>query len=88
MGGKQMQQFIKGVDLSTLLEVLACGAKYYDHGQEADVLNILKRYDIDSVRLRLWNDPYSADGKSYGAGTNDMDTTIKTANKIKDAGSV
>ena len=47
-----MQQFIKGVDLSTLLEVLACGAKYYDHGQEADVLNILKRYDIDSVRLQ------------------------------------
>ena len=81
-----MQQFIKGVDLSTLLEVLACGAKYYDHGQEADVLNILKRYDIDSVRLRLWNDPYSADGKPYGAGTNDMDTIIKTAKKIKDAG--
>ena len=81
-----MQQFIKGVDLSTLLEVLACGAKYYDHGQEADVLNILKRYDIDSVRLRLWNDPYSTDGKPYGAGTNDMDTTIKTAKKIKDAG--
>lgn len=81
-----MQQFIKGVDLSTLLEVLACGAKYYDHGQETDVLNILKRYDIDSVRLRLWNDPYSADGKPYGAGTNDMDTTIKIAKKIKDAG--
>ena len=61
--------------LSTLLEVLACGAKYYDHGQEADVLNILKRYDIDSVRLRLWNDPYSADGKPYGAGTNAVSYT-------------
>lgn len=81
-----MKQFIKGVDLSTLLELEKCGAKYYDHGEEADILDILKRYDFDSVRIRLWNDPYTEDGKPYGAGTNDLETTIAIAKKVKEAG--
>lgn len=78
--------FIKGVDLSTLLELEQCGAKYFDRGEETDILEIMKRYDINSVRLRLWNDPYDAEGKPYGAGTNDLDVTIKTAKKVVDAG--
>ncbi len=78
--------FIKGVDLSTLLELEQCGAKYYDNGKETDILEIMKGYDINSVRLRLWNDPYDENGKPYGAGTNDMETTIKTAKRVVDAG--
>lgn len=79
-------KFIKGADLSTLLELEQCGAKYYDNGRETDILGIMKRYDINSVRLRLWNDPYDENGKPYGAGTNDMDVTIKTAKRVVDAG--
>ena len=37
-----MSKFIKGMDLSTLLEMERCGAKYYDHGQEMDILDIMK----------------------------------------------
>ena len=48
-----MENFIKGVDLSTLIELEKCGARYFDQGKEEDVLTILKRYDIDSVRVRL-----------------------------------
>lgn len=81
-----MENFIKGMDLSTLLELERCGAKYYDHGTEEDVLTILKRYGANSVRLRLWNDPYTKDGRPYGAGTNDMEVTIQTAKKVVDAG--
>lgn len=29
--------FIKGMDISTLLEEEACGAKYYDNGVEQDL---------------------------------------------------
>ena len=36
-----MSKFIKGMDLSTLLEMERCGAKYYDHGQEMDILGPL-----------------------------------------------
>ena len=49
---------IKGMDISTLLEEEQCGAKYYDGGEAEDALDILARYGVNSVRLRLWNDPY------------------------------
>lgn len=62
-----MSRFIKGMDLSTLLELERCGAKYYDHGKERDILDIMRDYDVDTIRLRLWNDPYSETGEPYGA---------------------
>ena len=67
-----MSRFIKGMDLSTLLELERCGAKYYDHGKERDILDIMRDYDVDTIRLRLWNDPYSETGEPYGAGQDVM----------------
>lgn len=75
--------FIKGMDVSTLLEEEACGAKYYDHGVEMDLFDILQRYGVNSVRLRLWNDPYDENGRPYGAGTNDLEKTIILAKRAK-----
>ena len=79
-------KFVKGMDLSTLLELERCGAKYYDHGQEIDILDIMKKYDVDTIRLRIWNDPWSEDGKSYGAGENDVKTTLEIAKRVTAAG--
>ena len=76
-----MAEFIKGMDISTLLEEEACGARYFDNGEQGDMLEILQRYGVNSVRLRLWNDPYSEDGKPYGAGTNDLVKTILLAKR-------
>lgn len=76
-----MVEFIKGMDISTLLEQEACGAHYYDNGKEGDLLEILKNYGANSVRLRLWNDPYAEDGTPYGAGTNDLEKTIIMAKR-------
>ena len=60
-------EYTKGVDLSTLYELEKLGARYFDKGEEKDILEIMKAYDIDTVRLRLWNDPYSPSGEPYGA---------------------
>ena len=76
-------KFYKGMDISTLLEVEKCGGRFYDHGEEKDVLDIMQSYGVNAVRLRLWNDPYSEDGKPYGAGTNDLPVTIKLAKRAK-----
>ena len=78
--------YIKGMDVSTLIEEEACGAKYYDHGKQGDMIEILKRYGCNSVRLRLWNDPYDADGNPYGAGTNDLAKTIELSKRAKALG--
>lgn len=78
--------FIKGMDISTLLEVENCGGKFYDNGVEKDVLDILKSYGVNTVRLRLWNDPYSEEGKPYGAGTNDLGVTVCLAKRALEKG--
>lgn len=79
-------KFVKGMDLSTLLELEKCGARYYVDGTEMDILDIMKKYDVDTIRIRLWNDPYSESGESYGAGENDLKTTLAIAKKVTDAG--
>lgn len=79
-------RFLKGMDISTLKEVEAAGGKFYDNGTRKDALEILKSYDVNAVRLRLWNDPYTENGKSYGAGTNDLPTTIALTKRALEKG--
>ena len=77
-----MESFIKGMDVSSLKELEELGAKYYKDGQEKELLKILKEYGVNSIRLRLWNDPYSESGVPYGAGTNDLKTTTELAKRV------
>lgn len=81
-----MNRFIKGMDVSTLSELRTLGARYYDGGKEEPLLSILKKYDVDSLRIRLWNNPYSLTGKPYGAGTNDFAKLTKIAAEGKALG--
>lgn len=81
-----MKPWIIGMDLSTLPEVERCGGRFFDHGQEGDVLEILKDYGANLVRIRLWNDPYSPEGAPYGAGNNDLPCVISLARRVKQAG--
>ena len=85
-GDKNMADYIKGVDLSAVAEVEELGAKYYDNGVQGDIFDILKNYGVNSVRLRLWNDPYTEDGVPYGAGTNDLEVYKKLAKRAMDHG--
>lgn len=79
-------KFIKGMDLSTLLELERCGAVYYDEGKEMDILDIMKAHDVDTIRIRLWNDPWSKEGESYGAGENDLKTSLEIAKRVTEKG--
>lgn len=79
-------EYIKGADISTLAELENCGARYYDKGAEKGILDILKSYDVNTIRLRLWNDPYSETGEPYGGGGNDLKTTLAIAERVTRAG--
>ena len=82
-----MTGFIRGVDLSTLLEVERCGGHFYDtDGREDNAMRILARHGINHVRLRLWNDPYSETGEPYGGGGCDLRTVSTLARRAKDLG--
>ncbi len=79
-------EYIKGFDLSTLEEVERCGGKFYDAGKESSAISILRTYGGNYVRIRLWNDPFTADGRDYGAGVCDLSTMLRLARRVKNAG--
>lgn len=81
-----MLNYIKGMDISSLDELEALGAKFYDNGKEDDLINILKSYDTNYIRLRLWNDPKTPAGEPYGAGNTDYTAVLRMAKRVKAAG--
>lgn len=79
--------FIKGADISTLLDAEKHGARFYnEQNQPQDALAILKANGVNYVRLRLWVDPKDADGKAYGGGDNDLASTLALAKRAKAQG--
>ncbi|MFM0597507.1 MULTISPECIES: glycoside hydrolase family 53 protein [Paraburkholderia] len=50
-------RFAKGADVSTLLELEANGAKFYEHGKPLDCLFMLRSHGVDAIRIKVWNDP-------------------------------
>lgn len=78
--------FIKGADISSLYELEKLGAQFKDNGIQKDLFDILKSYDFNYIRLKLWNDPYTLTSETgrripYGAGTNDLEKTISLAKR-------
>ncbi len=82
----KIDRFIKGMDVSTVIEEEACGARFFKDGKEDDLFNILKEYGTNSIRIRLWNDPYDENKNPYGAGTNDYEKVVLISRRAKEAG--
>ncbi len=72
------EDFIFGMDASSVLAQEASGVKYYDFdGNEQDVFKTLAENGINYIRVRVWNDPYDENGNGYGGGNCDIDTALK-----------
>lgn len=79
--------FIKGADISMLLDVEKNGAKFYNHdNQQQDPIAILKADGVNYIRLRLWLDPKDIEGNDYGGGNNDLVSTLALAKRAKAQG--
>ncbi len=81
-----MRKLIRGMDISTLEEVERQGGVFYQDGKRGDLLEILKSCGVNTIRLRLWNHPFSPSGESYGAGGNDFSTLLRLSKRVKEAG--
>ena len=77
---------ILGIDVSTYLEELAHGARYFDGEREIDPLDAFRANGVDCMRIRLWNDPYDDSDEPYLAGTCDDRHYIKLAKLAKEKG--
>ena len=77
---------ILGIDVSTYLEELEHGARFFDGEREIDPLDAFKTNGVDYMRIRLWNDPFGESGEPYLAGSCDIKNYIKLARLAKDKG--
>lgn len=74
----QREDFIRGMDVSSLISLENAGVRYYDEsGREKDLLQILAENGVNYIRVRIWNDPYDAQGRGYGGGNNDVETACE-----------
>ncbi len=79
--------FIFGMDVSSLLAEEKSGVKFYDFdGNEQDALKTFADSGINYIRIRVWNDPYDENGNGYGGGNNDLPTAIELGKRATDYG--
>ncbi len=79
--------FINGVDVSSVLSLEESGVVFRDaDGAEADLFEVLAGAGVTDVRVRVWNDPYDAEGRGYGGGTVDVDRAVEIGSRATAAG--
>ncbi len=78
----------KGVDVSSALALEESGVVFRDsNGNPTDLFTLLADHGVNTVRIRIWNDPYHLESrKTYGSGSCDADCAVKLAKRCADAG--
>ncbi len=82
--------FFKGVDVSSYVSLRDSGVTFKDWDgntiSDQQFFNQLKDAGVNCVRIRVWNNPYDADGNGYGGGNNDLEKAKKIGKWATDAG--
>ncbi|WP_317618974.1 glycosyl hydrolase 53 family protein [Cellulomonas palmilytica] len=79
--------FATGVDVSSVLSLEESGVVFRDaSGQPADIFTTLAAAGVTDVRVRVWNDPYDAQGHGYGGGTVDVERAVEIGERATAAG--
>lgn len=69
--------FIRGMDVSSLIALEESGVTFYNSDGEAqDLLKILSESGTNYIRVRVWHNPYDELGQGYGGGNCDLETAI------------
>ena len=82
--------FMRGMDVSSLLSILNSGATFKDwDGNTLDgqgFMNLLAASGTNWIRLRVWNNPFDASGNGYGGGNNDVAAAVTMGKWATNAG--
>ena len=78
------EDFIMGMDISSVMSEFASGVTYKDFEGNTidnitDFCKFLAENGITHIRVRVWNDPYDANGNGYGGGNCDVATAAEIA---------
>ncbi|MFC9558606.1 glycosyl hydrolase 53 family protein [Agromyces sp. NPDC056965] len=79
--------FVNGVDVSTVLSLEESGVVFRDEsGAPADLFDVLAADGVNTVRVRVWNDPFDAAGRGYGGGDVDVARAVEIGQRATAAG--
>lgn len=82
--------FIRGVDISSYASLIDSGVTFQDWDgnllDDVGFFTLLAEAGVNWIRIRVWNDPYDAEGNSYGGGNNDLETAIRIGKPATQAG--
>ena len=81
------EDFLFGMDASSVPSLERSGVRFYDRdGEERDVFAILADSGINAIRVRVWNDPYDAQGRGYGGGNCDVANAVEIGRRAAACG--
>jgi len=79
--------FINGMDVSSALALERSGVVFRDAaGAPADLFEVIADAGVTDVRVRIWNDPFDANGNGYGGGDNDVAAAVEIGTRATAAG--
>ncbi|WP_353082062.1 glycosyl hydrolase 53 family protein [Tessaracoccus lapidicaptus] len=79
--------FINGVDVSSVLSLEESGVVFRTrNGKPDDLFRVLADHGVTDVRVRVWNDPWDADGHGYGGGNVDVPRAVEIGRRATAAG--
>lgn len=79
--------FILGMDASCVIAQEQSGVIYRDYdGNPADVFETLAASGINYIRVRVWVDPYDADGNGFGGGNCDLEKCVEIGKRATKCG--
>jgi arabinogalactan endo-1,4-beta-galactosidase len=81
------EDFIFGMDVSSVLAEEASGVRYYDFdGNETDLFTLLAACGINTIRVRVWVNPYDDQGHGFGGGNCDTAAAVVIGKRAAAAG--
>lgn len=75
-----------GIDVSTYFDELDRGAVWYDGDAPMEPLDAFRCNGVDYMRIRVWNDPNSPEGRPYLGGGCNLDNFLRLGRLATDKG--
>ena len=79
--------FIRGMDVSSVISLEKAGVTFKNaDGKAEDIFKILSDNGVNTIRVRIWNDPYDSNGNGYGGGNNDLEAAKQIGSRAAEYG--
>lgn len=76
-----------GVDVSSAIALEKSGVVFRDRqGEPSDLFAVLKDAGVNLIRVRIWNQPATNSGVTYGGGANDVSCAVEIAKRCEAVG--